>query len=176
MTSQYNQGRVSSTARPAASSRGPVAVGRFVAPVAGAALSRGGTVMAALLAEWPAIAGPALASFTCPSKLTKGVPVPGEETKTAHLLLKVDPARILEVQYMIPQLVERINQALGYKAVSAIRLLQAPLRPVQPKPQAAKPQVPAGNEAKAPQTALERALARMKQGIQMQSEGEVTSS
>jgi hypothetical protein len=177
MRSQRNQGRISGAVQSAASNHGPVAVGRFVAPVAGAALSRGGAVMAALLAEWPNIAGPSLASFTSPSKLTKGAPVPGEGTKpAAHLLLKTDPARVLEVQYMIPQLVERINQTLGYRAVSTIRLIQAPVRPPQPKPAAAKPQTPSGGELKAPQTALERALARMKEGVRRQNGEEFTSS
>ena len=85
--------------------------------------------MAGLLSQWPAISGPALAAYTSPAKLTKTAPnsaFPGENA-SSMLHLKVDPARALEVQYAIPQLVERINQTLGYNAVAGIRLVQAPL-------------------------------------------------
>ena len=82
MTLQSHQGKTSRTLRTAKDGHGPVAVGRFVAPVAGKALKRGGTVLAAILAEWPAIAGPALASFTCPSKLTRGMPIQGESRES----------------------------------------------------------------------------------------------
>ncbi len=43
------------------------------------------------------------------------------------LHLKVDPAKVLEVQYGAPQLIERINQTLGFRAVSGVRVVQAPV-------------------------------------------------
>ncbi len=162
---------------------GAVAVGRFIAPIAGKTLSRGGAVMAGLLQQWAAITGPSLAAYTVPAKLTKGPPEPDfpDKKPAGTLHLKVDPARVLEVQYAIPQLVERINQTLGYKAVAGIRLVQAPvfagLRPSSPKPLAAKsapapaPAVaPAAPHASAPEAALPAgklgsALARMAAGV-----------
>ncbi|MGO9486120.1 MAG: DUF721 domain-containing protein [Rhodomicrobium sp.] len=146
---------------------GPVAVGRFIAPIAGKTLSRGGVAMAGLISQWPAISGPSLAAYTMPAKLTRTAPEPDfpEKTPASMLHLKVDPARVLEVQYAIPQLVERINRTLGYKAVAGIRLVQAPVfsgrRPASPKPVAMKP------APEAPQQAgkLGSALARMAAGV-----------
>jgi hypothetical protein len=152
---------------------GPVAVGRFIAPIAGKTLARSGPVMAGLLSQWPAISGPALAAYTMPAKLTKGAPEPNlpEKTAASMLHLKVDPVKALEVQYAIPQLVERINQTLGYKAVAGIRLVQAPVftgkRTPAAKPAPAKPEpaVSAASEAPEPQNKLAAALARMSAGI-----------
>ncbi len=120
----------SNSAAAASPGTGPVAVGRFIAPIAGKTLSRGGTQMAGLLSQWAAISGPSLAAYTVPEKMTKAAPEPGSEGKTppSVLHLKVDPVKALEVQYAVPQLIERINRALGYKAVASIRLVQAPMR------------------------------------------------
>ncbi|MGA7323397.1 MAG: DciA family protein [Rhodomicrobium sp.] len=114
---------------------GPAAIGRFVAPIAGEALSRGGTVLCGLLSQWLAIAGPSLASYTLPTRLTRAAPEPGTNQRNAPstLLLKVDPSKALEVQYSVPQLIERINQALGYKAVAELRLIQAPVKASAPR-------------------------------------------
>lgn len=145
---------------------GPVAVGRFIAPIAGDALSRSGTVLAELTAEWPSIAGPSLAAYTCPAKVAKGAPEPGFSGKMAPsmLHLKVDPAKALEVQYLVPQLIERINQTLGFKAVSGLRIVQAPVWQGSRKPAAKKlpaplPPPPAG------ESRLGSALARMAAGV-----------
>jgi hypothetical protein len=172
MTLQHPPGKLSHS-QGASTPKGPVAVGRFVAPIAGEALSKGGTVMAALLTEWATIVGPALAAFTAPSKLSKAAPSPQGERPAANLLLKVEPARALEVQYMIPQLIERINQALGFRAIASVRLVQAPLRITPSKPHKANVVADAAPETASP---LERALARMRQGVKARNEGAFTSS
>ncbi len=162
-----HQGNTTVPAQPTRVAAGPVAVGRFIAPIAGKTLSRGGPVMAGLISQWAAISGPTLAAYTSPAKLTKTAPKldsPGKNPASV-LHLKVDPARALEVQYAIPQLVERINQTLGYKAVAGIRLIQAPVfsgrRPAPPKPPSPAP------APEAPQNAgrLGSALARMAAGV-----------
>jgi hypothetical protein len=152
---------------------GPVAVGSFIAPVAGRALSRGGAVLSQLTCEWPAIAGPTLAAYTHPDKLTKAAPEPNSSAKTppSVLHLKVDPARALEVQYSTPQLIERINQTLGYRAVSGLRIVQGPVfnrtakpaRAVKPAPSPAVKPAPA--EPPKPENRLAAALARMSNGV-----------
>jgi hypothetical protein len=169
MAISLHEGNDAITVRPNA---GPVAIGRFVAPIAGKTLSRSGPVMTGLLSQWPAISGPALAAYTMPAKLTKGAPEPDfpERSGASMLHLKVDPVKALEVQYAIPQLVERINQTLGYKAVAGIRLLQAPVfagkRPAPSKPAISKPQSPApATEAQQPVDKLAAALARMAAGV-----------
>ncbi|WKW49574.1 DUF721 domain-containing protein [Rhodomicrobium lacus] len=142
-------GKSSGASAPAVPYKGPVSVGRFIAPVAGKTLARGGTVMAELLAEWPAIAGESLAAHTKPERLTKGAPEPGFEGRTppSVLLLKVDPAKALDVQYIAPQLVERINRTLGFRAVSALRIVQGPI--------AAKPARPARRAPIRPASSLQ---------------------
>ncbi len=172
MAISLHQGNNAVPAQPLRAHQGPVAVGRFIAPIAGKTLSRGGPVMAGLLSQWPAISGPALAAYTSPAKLTKTAPnnaFPGENAPSM-LHLKVDPARALEVQYAIPQLVERINQTLGYNAVAGIRLVQAPLfsgrRPVAPKTAAPTAVSPApAPEAPKIEGKLGAALARMAAGV-----------
>ena len=170
MVISLHQGNNTVPAQRAPFAAGPVAVGRFIAPIAGKTLSRSGPVMAGLLSQWSAISGQALAAYTVPAKLTKGAPEPDfpEKTPAQTLHLKVDPVKALEVQYQIPQLVERINQTLGYKAVAGIRLVQAPVfsgrRPASPKP--LKPANPApAPEAPQPTDKLAAALARMAAGV-----------
>jgi hypothetical protein len=170
----HDQGKSNGSPKPAGAYTGPVSVGRFVAPIAGKTLSRGGTVLAELVCEWPTIAGPSLARYTSPAKLTKAAPEPNSAGKAAPavLHLKVDPSKALEVQYSTPQLIERINQTLGFRAVSALRVVQAPIlrkattsRPVKPAPAEAKP-VPAKDGQSMPEeNRLRAALARMARGV-----------
>jgi hypothetical protein len=145
---------------------GPVSVGRFIAPVAGKTLSRGGTVLAELLGEWAAIAGPTLAGYTSPAKLTKAAPEPDCAGKSSPsvLHLKVDPGKALEVQYCTPQLIERINQTLGFKAVSGLRIVQAPVFN-KPAPRLRARLVTVTPEQPKPENRLTAALARMAQGV-----------
>ncbi len=164
-------GNIAVPAKPAFKNTGPVAIGRFVAPIAGKSLSRGGPVIAGLLEQWAAISGPSLAAYTMPAKLTRAAPEPDfpEKIVPSVLHLKVDPAKALEVQYAIPQLVERINQALGYKAVAGIRVLQAPIcnrpRAAAPKPSSPLPAAGAENTGR-----LASALARMAAGVEARRE------
>ena len=146
---------------------GAVAIGRFVAPIAGQALSRGGAALTELLAGWPAIAGPALAAYTMPAKLSKGAPKPGASGKASPSLLhvKVEPARALEAQYQVPQLIERINQTLGFEAIYAIRIIQAPVctKPIK-RPVSAR-HIADATDWPVPPGRLGAALARMAAGI-----------
>jgi hypothetical protein len=171
MASFPHQGNSTIPPQPAFPGAGPVAIGRFIAPVAGKTLSRGGAAMASLLGHWAAIAGPALAAHTMPAKMTKAAPEPAFSGKNAPsvLLLKVNPAKALEVQYAIPQLIERVNQTLGYKAIAGVRLIQVPVL------HGAKKRSPA--TVPAPHTAptdkanrLGAALARMAAGVLARSE------
>ena len=169
----HDQGKRIGSPKTADAYTGPVSVGRFVAPIAGKTLSRGGTVLADLVSEWPTIAGPSLAGYTSPAKLTKAAPEPNSAGKTAPavLHLKVHPSKALEVQYSTPQLIERINQTLGFRAVSGLRVVQAPVlrkaakpsRPANPAPAEVKPS-PAQDEPQ-PENRLSAALARMGRGV-----------
>jgi hypothetical protein len=103
-------------------------VGEFVPKLMRPAFEKYGFPAAALLTEWPAIAGPELARYTAPERLKW--PRPNRETGEtgcATLVLRVAGARALEVEQMRPQLIARINANFGYRAVADIRILQAPL-------------------------------------------------
>ena len=164
----HNQGKSSASKEAAGAYNGPVSVGRFVTPIAGKTLSRGGAVLTELICEWPAIAGPALALYTRPEKLTKGAPEPNSAGKPAPsvLHLKVDPARALEVQYSTPQLIERINQ--NARLQRRVRLARRAGSGSQKRRQSHRPgskPAPSKNEPPAPENRLSAALARMAQGV-----------
>jgi hypothetical protein len=128
---------------------GPKAVGTFVPGLTRKAFEKYGFSAAALITDWAAIVGRDLAAYTSPERLKwpKGVDAYQETASDARgrpgatLVLRVDAARALEVQYKTQQIIERINAYFGYRAVSDIRLLQAALErpaprkrpPLQPK-------------------------------------------
>jgi hypothetical protein len=88
-----------------------------------AVAGRHGFAEAGLVADWAAIAGAEIASRCVPERLdfSRGKRMDG----TLHL--RVEGAWALAIQHLEPQLVERINSALGYRIVASIRLHQGPL-------------------------------------------------
>lgn len=113
------------------------AVGSYVPTLTRKAFEKYGFSTASLLTEWAAIAGAELAAYTLPERLTW--PRQGntaEESDSggrggAKLVLRVDTARVLDVEYRKHQIVERINAHFGYRAVAELRFVQAPVRPAQ---------------------------------------------
>ncbi len=106
------------------------AIGNFVPDVTRKAFEKHGFPAGRLAADWTAIVGPALAHFTRPEKIKWPRPVEdAEEAEAAGatLVLRVDGARALEVQYRAAQIMEKINGFLGYRAITEIRLVQAPI-------------------------------------------------
>jgi len=95
------------------------------------AFDRFGFPAAALLTDWTAIAGAGIASFSAPERLKwprrPDDPEAAGARQGATLVLRVDGPRALELQYRLPQLIERINAYFGFRAVGQIRLYQAPL-------------------------------------------------
>lgn len=88
-----------------------------------------------LLLEWPAIVGPHLASRCLPQKLSHDRH--GERGGVLHLVC--EPAWAMEIDYMRPQMLERIAMFFGFKAVESIVIHQAPL-PQRPQPAKTAPQ------------------------------------
>ena len=71
-------------------------------------------------------------------------PAPAEKGRPgATLVLRVDGARALDVQYKARQIIERINAYFGYAAVAELRIVQAPMRQLPP----ARPPRPRGGRA-----------------------------
>lgn len=99
----------------------------MVPEVAGKALGKKGLGYGKLVTEWASIVGEEMAGFTQPMKLA----FPKGERTDATLTIDVVPARAIEIQHALPQLIERVNAVFGYSAVARIKLVQRPpSRPV----------------------------------------------
>ena len=118
-------------------------VGSFVPKVTQKALEKYGFPAAAILTDWPMIVGADVAGYTAPERLRwPNRPSPEADSddqepwhgaEGATLQLRVEGPRALELQHCIPQLIERINAHFGFRAVTGIRILQAPVsKPKRP--------------------------------------------
>jgi hypothetical protein len=88
-----------------------------------AILDKGGRDYATIIAEWPAMVGPALAGSSQPEKLARRRT--GDERSAGGVLtLRVTGGAALEIQHREPQIIERINSYLGYRAVARLKLVQ----------------------------------------------------
>lgn len=159
-------------------------VGSFVPKLTQKAFEKYGFSTVALLTDWTAIAGRDLAAYTRPERIKwpRNVAV-REDVESgcqgrpgACLILRVDPARALDVQYSAAQLIERINGYFGYRAIADLRILQAPLDLVgklperSERPLSVRPASPAKGKASLPvpmvaDEALKAALMRLQEGF-----------
>lgn len=119
---------------------------RVLGAVLDPAARRRGFAAAALLADWRLIVGPVLAARCQPTCL---------EARGGVLHLQASSSAALELQHAAPQLIERVNIYLGFRAVRRLKLIQAPLPPAPGLP-AAPPERPLDAEER---SALERAVA-----------------
>ncbi|SLN33937.1 DUF721 domain-containing protein [Oceanibacterium hippocampi] len=103
-------------------------LGRLVPEAARGAFRRRGFSESAVLLRWPEIAGPTIAGFARPERMSYP---PGKGTG-ATLHLRVAIGRAPEVQHLAPLIVERINAFYGYGAVARLAIVQAPLPPQAP--------------------------------------------
>ena len=168
---------------------GMLAIGSFVAGLAGKAFAKYGFATAGLITEWAAIAGGDLALYTRPERLWwPPAGVDGDEGAPTHrqgrqrarrgatLLLRVDGARGLDVQFSARQIIERINGYFGYAAIAELRILQGPIAPPGAGKKAPAPRTadangsppPAGEDAmlmRIGDLALRAALVRLGEGV-----------
>ena len=92
-------------------------------------LRKRGFVEGRIVRDWPLIAGADLASACLPESLS----FPRGRRDGATLRLLAAPARALEIQHAMPQLIERVNAHFGWAAVARVAMRQGPL-PARPKP------------------------------------------
>lgn len=92
-------------------------------------LRKRGFVEGRIVRDWPVIAGAELAAACLPESLS----FPRGRRDGATLRLLAAPARALEVQHAVVQLIERVNAHFGWAAVARVALRQGPL-PAPPKP------------------------------------------
>lgn len=113
------------------------AVGSFVPQLTRKAFEKFGFSAATLIMDWPTIVGGEIAHYTQPERLKwprimadaeaeDGVPQQNARSG-ATLLLRVDDARALDVQYKSKQIIERINAYFGYNAIGEVRIVQGPI-------------------------------------------------
>ncbi len=162
------------------------AVGSFVPALTRKAFEKFGFSTATLITDWARIVGAELATYTIPDKLKwpRGGDVVGimadddGERRGATLILRVDPARALDVEYRARQILERINSYFGYRAIETVRLVQAPLllppcggnrqgERAEPRRSGLPPSPSASHEDKRDDGSdpLATALARLEQGV-----------
>jgi hypothetical protein len=109
------------------------AVGTFLPKLTRAAFEKYGFSAATLVTDWAAIVGRELADFTAPERLKWPRVSACRENPEAEgrpgatLVLRVDPARALDVQYGASRIVERVNGYFGYSAVATLRIVQGPI-------------------------------------------------
>jgi hypothetical protein len=155
---------------------GVQAIGNLVPDVTRKAFEKHGFPAGRLAADWSAIVGQEIARFCRPERIKWPRPVESDdedgETSTAPagatLVLRVEGARALDVQYRAHHIMERINGFLGYRAITEIRIVQAPVvcrlgGGVKPRPAFTK-----ARQNVAPSTAdtpLAQALDRLAQSV-----------
>ena len=101
---------------------GPRPLSALVPPLIRPAFRKRAPAAAQVLADWPAIIGPALAAVTEPRRLTAGT-----------LTLACSGPMALELQHLSDQVLQRVNAYLGKPLVLRLRFVQAP-PPTRPRP------------------------------------------
>lgn len=174
---------------------GPKAIGAHVPAITKKAFERFGFPQAALLTDWEAIVGQDLARFTEPERLKwprlddaasadEAEAATGKSGRSrpaakglagATLVLRVDGPLAIEVQHKSAQIIERINGYFGFRAVTDLRILQAPLsRKPAAVPASRKP--PSDSALPAGASPLEHALERLERHVEAQRKTDCGSS
>lgn len=112
------------------------AVASYVPKLTSKAFERHGFHSAEIMTAWGRVVGADFAAFSEPERIRwprAATPAGGEsdtpdERPGATLVLRVDPARALDVEYRGRELIERINRYFGYRAIDTLRIVQAPLK------------------------------------------------
>ena len=96
-----------------------------------ASFKRCGFAYAELLSQWEAIVGSELAMVSAPERIRWPRRGDGEEDRGqpggGTLVVRAIEGRALELQYMAPRIIERINGYYGYSAVAKLKILQGKL-------------------------------------------------
>lgn len=116
-------------------------IGAFIARLLDPLARARGFATTTLLSEWPAIVGAELAQFTAPDRVVwprrhqegnETLPGRGWREEGAILVLRVEGPRAIEVQHRSGKILERVNTYFGYRAITELRILQAPVARAEP--------------------------------------------
>ncbi|MBP0443353.1 DUF721 domain-containing protein [Roseomonas sp. SSH11] len=104
-------------------------LGGFIPRLTRPAFKRRSPAGALLMADWAQVVGPAIAAVTVPKRLSGGTLTIGCSGPVA-----------MELQHLAPQLISRVNAALGTVTVEALKFVQqAPSARPAPRRQADAP-------------------------------------
>ncbi len=132
----------------------PRGIAAILAPVTRPAFRRRAPAAAQILADWPQLAGPDLAARAAPLKFAGGTLTLGCTGPTA-----------MELQFSAPQIIARLNLALGHSAIERLRFEQQVPRPPATAPARPTPRNTAQPPQDLPPGELGAALARLYRGI-----------
>lgn len=103
--------------------------------LAKAAFVRHGFASEQLISQWAVIIGQPYAGYCVPDKINWPRSAADTARKTGGtLVLRAAAGRGLELQYESQRIIERVNQFLGYGAITALKIMQDSLAVDQPKP------------------------------------------
>ncbi len=92
-----------------------------------------------IITGWPEIIGDKLAEFSRPVKIEwprrRTYADDGQGGEAATLVLKVESAFALDIQHMVPVLIERVNARYGWRCIGKIVIKQGPVPKQAHKPQ-----------------------------------------
>lgn len=119
---------------------------KHFAALARPAFQRHGFASEQLAAQWAAVVGADLAAATRPEKIKWPRAAESQAQKLGGtLVIRAEAGRALDVHYEISRIIEKVNQFLGYGAITAIKVLASSSLPAPPPP----PKRPMRPEAKA---------------------------
>lgn len=112
----------------------------FVAPSIADVCGKAGFSVVEIVTHWDEIVGPDLAPHSLPMKLQWAR---GSENEPATLVVRVEGAYAIEMQYAAAVVIERINVYFGWRCVGRLTLRQGPVPPRHARAQPMPPPEPA---------------------------------
>jgi hypothetical protein len=99
-------------------------LGKFIPQLTRVSFSKRGFSDGEILHRWPIIIGEMLAKASHPEKIV----YPKGQNGSGTLQLRVGNSGLaLDIQHMEPVILDRINAHFGYRVISRIKIIQAPL-------------------------------------------------
>ncbi|MFG1372080.1 DciA family protein [Xanthobacter oligotrophicus] len=142
---------------------GPRPLADFVAPSISDLCGKAGFSVVEVVTHWDEIVGPDLAPRCMPVRLQW----PKEDGAAATLMVRVEGAYAIELQYAAGVVVERINAYFGWRCVGRLALRQGPVpqrharQPLPPKPEPSTVATVRGEIGAFEDEALASSLARL---------------
>ncbi|MCX8505197.1 MAG: DciA family protein [Alphaproteobacteria bacterium] len=99
--------------------RGLTAINQFLESALQKSLKRQGFTVYGVVADWEKIVGPVLARYSLPARVRRA-----PDGENASLEIKIAAGIGLEFQHFQPQLIERVNQYYGFRAITRLQLRQ----------------------------------------------------